>query len=98
MNYREKIGRATWKFLHTLGEGLDDHLDSKTKLSLKLLMSSLATSYPCKACRYHFEKYIEDNELKFNRRRDFRRYICKFHNFVNKRLNKEVINNCDLLN
>jgi len=61
--YREKIGfkflkvgRATWKFLHTLAEGYPLKPTRKEVSDMASFMGKLNDVYTCQSCKPHFYK------------------------------------------
>lgn len=88
MNYKERLGRSTWKFLHTLAEGIPDVLSKKSRFNLDVLIKTISELYPCESCQDHFKKILQKFSVNTSSGKNFRRSICQLHNVVNKSLNK----------
>ena len=56
---------------------------------LKQFMYNLAEIYPCNVCKYHIKEFLTTYEIPTSHKH-FKRYLCIFHNVVNKRLNKPM--------
>lgn len=94
MSYKDTIGRAGWKYLHTFAEGYDK-IDDPNKI--ETFFKYFADTFPCGKCRVHFKEYIRINRPIFKTGKEMRQYLCRFHNKVNWRLGKPLYN-CKKIN
>ena len=87
--YKEILGNATWKFLHTLAQGYVDNKPTIKQLTkIKLFLDLLADIYPCEVCAVHFKTLLQRNPL--TPQSTLNQYLCHIHNLVNVRLGKET--------
>lgn len=89
LEIREQLGRSTWTLLHTMAAvypGLPSEDHKKDTLKFIYLLSKL---YPCGDCAQHFQKLIAGFPPKVGNHDEFAEWLCKAHNVVNGRLNKE---------
>lgn len=49
-----------------------------------------AVLYPCRDCGEDFTRLLKDNPIVNKSRKEVINYVCSLHNFVNKRLKKEI--------
>ena len=90
MKYSEVLGRATWNFLHTMAAGYENNGNPRLENDVKRMMHYMSRTYPCSKCAPHFRSYIKKNPVTAKTGRDFKIYMCNFHNSVNKRLGKNI--------
>ena len=88
--YKEILGKSTWKFLHTFSRGLKDKLNNSQQIKLKLMFQYLADLYPCKECRINLKNHLNEIPIDTSSGNNFRLFLCKLHNKVNKMLNKQI--------
>lgn len=86
--------KITWTLLHTFPKFLDNDFFIKNKMTILSLLHNICTSVPCPQCSKHaisnlkrynyFHKSINNtvSQLEIN--------LHKFHNQVNKMLNKDL--------
>ena len=94
MSYKESLGNVTWKFLHTFAQGFPELLTNRQQFLIKIFFDALSELYPCEECSVHFQKYLKRHPFDVTSARGIRMYLCKFHNSVNNRLNKTIVD-CD---
>ncbi|KAK9442514.1 ERV2 protein-like protein [Metarhizium brunneum] len=85
---KAELGRATWKFLHTMVARFPDKptdSDRKTLESFFLLFGRL---YPCGDCARHFRGMLDKYPPQTSSRNAAAGWLCALHNMVNKRLEK----------
>ncbi|ADM11709.1 mitochondrial sulfhydryl oxidase [Encephalitozoon intestinalis ATCC 50506] len=88
---RERLGRATWTLLHTMGSrypASPSFQQKKDTLSFIHLLSSL---FPCGECTKHFQKLIQDHPPRVGSGKEFKTWLCEVHNIVNERLGKTIV-------
>lgn len=83
---RDDVGRGTWKLLHSIVENVDN-TDTNEKL-FKHFVLSLQYLYPCEICK----KHIGEMDLKLKEIHMTKKWMCDFHNRVNKKLEKPIFN------
>jgi len=79
---RESLGRSTWKLLHDIV----DNVDYERNDAFVSLMGSLSEIYPCEECREHIGEYLRSTPADMTHE-----WLCHFHNDVNERLGKKII-------
>jgi hypothetical protein len=94
MSYKEKLGNASWKFLHVFASGYPNNLDKKEANSIWKFLRQMSKVYPCSECKSHFKLLVKKNRI--NQGDNLKLYMCKLHNMVNSKLNKSIFN-CSLL-
>lgn len=82
----EKIGPGIWYLIHK------ESLVCEPKKYIDFIYR-LYKNFPCKACKQHFERYLQENPPEEYLTLQYGLFIWswKFHNLVNKRLGKPVI-------
>jgi hypothetical protein len=76
---KEELGRGTWFLLHEMVK------HEQSPEVFKEFMNTLSKLYPCSECRTHMQEYFDANGVDMSEK-----WMCLFHNSVNKRLNKRV--------
>ncbi|EJW05195.1 hypothetical protein EDEG_00727 [Edhazardia aedis USNM 41457] len=94
--YKDKLGSSTWTLLHAISFNYPEIPNMDDKKHIREFIKLLAILYPCKDCQLHFKKYLNENKIHLESRRDFIKWVCNFHNHVNQRLGKNIFN-CKLL-
>lgn len=87
-----QIGRSTWTFLHTMAAYLPESLNDTQKRHIINVMNGLSALYPCNICGDHMKEYLQTNPVDVSSGPSFSRWLCNFHNDVNRRLNKKPFN------
>lgn len=85
-DYKDELGRSTWKFLHSIVENVG--YSKEKEILFKSTILNLKYLYPCKVCRDH----IMEMNLRFEEIKMTKEWMCQFHNRVNKKLNKKEFN------
>ena len=94
---RKNIGPGTWNVIHTLAF----HARTKEEqLSFIKTMKTICHEFPCKVCRGHCKKYIKEHpmepfinaKLTNGEKIGLFLWTWKFHNAVNTRLEKPIMN------
>uniref|UniRef100_A0A0G4HTP3 Sulfhydryl oxidase n=1 Tax=Chromera velia CCMP2878 TaxID=1169474 RepID=A0A0G4HTP3_9ALVE len=81
---RGEIGRAAWKFLHTMAANFPDEPTKEEAERQARWMGAFTRLYPCHICRQGFEEIIEKMPPKVTDRANFALWMCEAHNEVNK--------------
>ena len=89
-DFKNRLGRSTWNFLHVLANGYPNVPTKRDKLLMRNFLDTLTEIYPCKLCAVHMKSMFAKNPYKMNTRNEFKMYLCKIHNIVNKRLGKDI--------
>ena len=86
-------GNNIWGLLHIISANLNDVLTESQKLNFKAFIVCISFLLPCSECRIHAKQYLSGNLLDkyLNTRYNTYLYIWEFHNNVNKRLNKPIV-------
>lgn len=95
---KNESGNAAWKVLHNFAAQYPDKPMAEDKREFHSLLKSVLRTIPdsdCK-CRTHAVEYIHKNPPTMNSRKELVEYVCNFHNSVNQRSAKPVID-CKLL-
>ncbi|OBZ91624.1 FAD-linked sulfhydryl oxidase ERV2 [Choanephora cucurbitarum] len=87
---RAELGRATWKFLHTMVGRFPEKPSENERKSLHDFMMLFSTLYPCGDCARHFNKLITTYPPQTSSRFAATQWLCAMHNKVNERLNKPI--------
>ncbi|KAI9270913.1 ERV/ALR sulfhydryl oxidase domain-containing protein [Helicostylum pulchrum] len=87
---KEELGRATWKFLHTMMARYPETPTESERKSLKDFMMLFSTLYPCGECATHFNKMITTYPPQTSSRVAASQWLCAMHNNVNERLKKPM--------
>jgi FAD-linked sulfhydryl oxidase len=80
---RERLGRATWTFLHTTTAYLPERLDADDAGRIRALFDLVARLYPCVHCRANFEEDLTRAPPDFSSRSSIMRWLCEHHNRIN---------------
>ena len=77
-SYKNRLGNATWQFLHTLAEGYPETPSKSYQLYTSNLLDTLSYIYPCYTCSAHMRKMFKEHPYRLETRSDFRKYLCKY--------------------
>ncbi len=86
----DEVGRAGWRFLHTLAANYPEKPHFHHKFSWYGVYEAVATFYPCGKCREHLWDNILQHGLHVQNRTDISMYLCWLHNDVNKEQGKDI--------
>jgi hypothetical protein len=90
-------GPATWAMLHCLVLKIKD--DATNTTQLKTLITSICDNLPCPYCASDATMFLEKiNINKLNTKQDFKNMIYIFHNRVNLKKRKKLLNSTELDN
>ncbi|CAO3616152.1 unnamed protein product [Mucor hiemalis] len=93
---KAELGRATWKFLHTMMARYPEEPTESERKSLYDFMMLFSTLYPCGECANHFHKMITEFPPQTSSRFAASQWLCGMHNNVNERLGKPIFDCTDL--
>lgn len=90
MASREQWGNVTWYLFHGLAEKIkEDNFLANKDLLIKIL-KSICQNLPCPDCSQHATKMLNDvNFSGIKTKEDFKKFVFKFHNIINMKLNKK---------
>jgi FAD-linked sulfhydryl oxidase len=91
---REELGRHGWTLLHMISATLPIEFDANFSTKINVFLNLFGQFYPCKECANHFLAMLTEYPYNGRTREDFMQYLCKLHNFVNRRLNHVVFKFC----
>jgi hypothetical protein len=83
-----------WFSIHTYAKSANDF---ESKRSFINFIKNLSENFPCEACGKHFRDYLKENPIEYYIRSDDNenlgcfRWSYIFHNAVNSRLKKKVL-------
>ncbi|KAG1459109.1 hypothetical protein G6F46_002516 [Rhizopus delemar] len=87
---RAQLGRATWKFLHTMMARYPEVPTKRERESLNDFMLLFSKLYPCGECAHHFNQLITKYPPQTSSRSAASQWLCAMHNKVNERLRKPI--------
>ncbi|GAB0135670.1 hypothetical protein EsDP_00003999 [Epichloe bromicola] len=85
---KAELGRATWKFLHTMVARFPDKPSESDRKTLESFFYLFARLYPCGDCARHFGEMLKRYPPQTSSRNVAAGWLCAVHNMVNKRLGK----------
>ncbi|KAG6010789.1 hypothetical protein E4U21_004177 [Claviceps maximensis] len=85
---KAELGRATWKFLHTMVSRFPDKPSETDRKTLDSFFHLFGRLYPCGDCARHFRKMLTQFPPQTSSRNAAAGWLCSIHNVVNKRLDK----------
>ncbi|EKG01923.1 2Fe-2S iron-sulfur cluster binding domain containing protein, putative [Trypanosoma cruzi] len=88
------LGHAGWDVLHTAGAVYPYKPSPLQQEAFRSFLYSWSHVYACSHCSYHMRRYLKRNPPVVTDKLALNRYLCEFHNTVNKNLAKPVYN-CD---
>lgn len=92
LSEKEVLGRSTWHLLHTLAWYYPDKPSHREKKAVQDLISALGVLYPCRSCAGVIDLFRQSKLLNPSTRASLALSFCEFHNLVNSKLNKPIIN------
>ena len=85
---KEALGRASWKYLHTLLARFPDKPTEEERAKLTTFIGLYAELYPCGECSFHLQKMIKKFPVQTSSRTSAAMWGCHIHNMVNMYLKK----------
>jgi hypothetical protein len=89
LTFRAELGRATWRFLHTMTLRFPESPTPAERQALADFMHLFARLYPCGECAAHFQALLVELPPQTSSRKTASLWLCTAHNRVNRRLGKE---------
>lgn len=90
-SFKTRLGQSTWFYLHAMADHYPITPDVATVALVKDHISGFAAFYPCGECRAHMTQYLIDKPVMADSRLQLVRWMFRFHNSVNTRLGKKVM-------
>lgn len=87
---KAELGRATWKYFHTVMARFPDKPTADESSALKSYIHLFQRLYPCGECSEHFRQILDKFPPQVSSRSAAAVWACHVHNEVNKSLNKEI--------
>ena len=88
--YRAELGRATWKFLHTMVARFPEEPTTSDRTALETFIHLFGRLYPCGDCARHFRQLLAEYPPQTSSRNAAAGWLCFAHNVVNERLEKPI--------
>ncbi|KAM3532753.1 hypothetical protein MY4038_003930 [Beauveria bassiana] len=85
---KAELGRATWRFLHTMAARFPDKPTKDEQTAFKSFIELFARLYPCGDCAQHFRRILAKYPPQAGTRSAAAGWLCFAHNLVNERLEK----------
>ncbi|KAM3528793.1 hypothetical protein NHJ13051_002194 [Beauveria bassiana] len=85
---KAELGRATWRFLHTMAARFPDKPTKDEQTAFKSFIKLFARLYPCGDCAQHFRRILDKYPPQAGTRSAAAGWLCFAHNLVNERLEK----------
>jgi hypothetical protein len=93
---REELGRATWKFFHTMMARYPEKPTKDEQEALRSFVYLFSRLYPCGECASHFQDYLKKYPPQVSSRNAAAGWACFIHNEVNDMLKKPTFD-CNAL-
>jgi FAD-linked sulfhydryl oxidase len=87
---KAELGRATWKFLHTMVARFPDEPTTSDRTALETFIHLFGRLYPCGECARHFRQLLAEYPPQTSSRNAAAGWLCFAHNVVNERLEKPI--------
>ncbi|USW57458.1 Putative ERV/ALR sulfhydryl oxidase domain, sulfhydryl oxidase ALR/ERV [Septoria linicola] len=87
---KAELGRATWKFFHTVMARFPENPTADESATLKTFIHSFQRVYPCGECAEHFGQLLKKFPPQVSSRNAAAGWACHVHNQVNLSLKKEI--------
>ncbi|KAF2720231.1 FAD-linked sulfhydryl oxidase ERV2 mitochondrial precursor [Polychaeton citri CBS 116435] len=87
---KAELGRATWKYFHTVFARFPDTPSSEEQEALRSWVYLFQRLYPCGECANHFGEILAKFPPQVSGRSSAAVWGCHVHNEVNKSLKKEL--------
>ena len=86
----EELGRSSWTLLHTMASKYPRSPDRNHQKEAHAYLSLFAKFYPCSQCSEHMMTYMRNYPPQLANRDLLQRWLCLFHNDVNRKLGKPL--------
>jgi mitochondrial FAD-linked sulfhydryl oxidase len=86
----DEVGRAGWRFMHTLAANYPEQPHFYQKFAWYGFFETIINFYPCEYCRNHLWDNVDKYGIRVANRTDISMYLCFLHNDVNKENGRAV--------
>jgi FAD-linked sulfhydryl oxidase len=94
---KNELGRASWKFLHTMSVYLPENdLTVDQQSDVKGLVKTFSRLYPCQYCADDMKTDLKEHPPVTSTGKGFALWLCGLHNRVNEKLDKPIFD-CGLV-
>eukprot|EP00397_Hematodinium_sp_SG-2012_P054831 GEMP01066447.1.p1 GENE.GEMP01066447.1~~GEMP01066447.1.p1 ORF type:complete len:156 (-),score=29.01 GEMP01066447.1:839-1282(-) len=87
---RDEIGRATWRYLHTMAAHYPEQPTPEEALNAQEWLVSFVNNYPCRLCAEDFIAVCSKIPPRMETRKEYSLWFCHAHNGVRKDLSQPV--------
>lgn len=87
---KAELGRATWKYFHTVMARFPDKPTQEQSATLSAYIRLFQRLYPCGECAEHFGQILQRFPPQVSSRSAAAGWACHVHNEVNKSLKKDI--------
>lgn len=91
---KSKAGPAYWGTIHNTVSKYPDNPTEDDKKKMASFLEYLISNFVCESCIVDSQEYMKEHKIDYSSKAALSRYFCDFHNYVNRKLNKEVVD-CD---
>jgi Erv1 / Alr family len=85
-----QIGNAGWTTLHSMAAYYPTVPSEEDKSEMKSFLRGFSRFYPCSYCAKDMKKHMHRHPPIVDSRQSISLWMCKFHNHVNRTLNKPM--------
>ncbi|KAH9600668.1 ERV/ALR sulfhydryl oxidase domain [Trypanosoma melophagium] len=89
-----ELGHAGWNVLHTAAAVFPYKPSVVQQEAFRSFLHGWSHAYACSHCSYHMRRYFEKHPPVVTDKLSLNRYMCEFHNAVNKSVGKNIYD-CD---
>ncbi|CAG9318425.1 unnamed protein product [Blepharisma stoltei] len=86
---KDSLGHKTWVLLHSIAAHFPLTPTEKTKQSYKDFFETFPYIYPSYSCAKDFQELMSSTPPETESRESLQLWLCKVHNIINKKLNKQ---------
>ncbi|NDE13988.1 hypothetical protein EBZ80_03565 [bacterium] len=91
----EVWGSPAWVFLHCVAGTFPERPTAADRANYLRFFSCLQDVLPCRLCRKHYGAFLRRFPPDIEDRRSLKEWAVRIHDYVNARLKKRVIRDCD---
>jgi FAD-linked sulfhydryl oxidase len=93
----EVWGSSGWIFLHCIANTYPAQPTRREKKEYKDFFYALIYVLPCRVCRLHYAEYLQSNPIQYHldSQDSLKKWLFSLHNYVNVRLEKKILKNCE---
>jgi hypothetical protein len=87
-NSKESMGKLSWDLLHSITLKYPENPTNEERGAMISFLSLFARFYPCSVCGIEFKAIIDKNPPNLDSKKQFVKWMCDVHNYVNEKLGK----------